>query len=164
MFTIPSICLNCAKTLPAVIRAELNYIRAGSCVATPSVCLYRSHTHFFLLLFAAQRCCCLFPFSLTSPSLKGRCPKSIAFTQFISAQVNTAEFDGGMRAAHARLNICGAPLINNTADRHQVQWKHTEISDNGVLHCVLSSTERFQNRPLCIPSLPLAAATVLYCK
>lgn len=90
VFPIPAISLNCVKMLPAVIRAELNYIRAGSCVATPSVCLYRAHTRFFLL-FAARRSCCLFLFLLTSPSLKGRCPESIAFAQFISGQVNRAE-------------------------------------------------------------------------
>lgn len=49
VFTIPTLCLNCVKMLPAVIRAEPNYIRAGSCVATPSVCLYRSLARFFLL-------------------------------------------------------------------------------------------------------------------
>lgn len=162
MFTIPCICLNCAKMLPAVIRAELNYIRAGSCVATPSVCLYRSHTHFFLLLFTALRCCCLFLFSLTSPLLKGRCPKSIAFTQFISAQVNTAEWNGGTCMAYASWNGCSVLLINNTTDRHQVQWKGTEskhycwITDNSMLH----SPEQ-QIRLLYTLSLPLAAAPVL---
>lgn len=138
VFPIPAISLNCVKMLPAVIRAELNYIRAGFCVATPSVCLYRAHTRFFLL-FAARRSCCLFLFLLTSPSLKGRCAESIAFAQFISGQVNRAEWNGGTCTAHGRLNSCDALLINNTADRHQVEWKGTDkhycwIIDNSVLH------------------------------
>lgn len=138
MFTIPAICLNCVKMLPTVIRAELNYIRAGSCVTTPSVCLYHSDTHFFLLV-AARRGCCLFLFSLTSPWLKGRCLKSIAFTQFISGQVNRAKWNGGTCAAHARLNNYNALLINNTADRYHIEWKGTDkhycwIIDNSVLH------------------------------
>lgn len=47
LFTILTIYLNCVKMLPAVIRAQLNYIKVDSCAVKPSVCLYRSHTHFF---------------------------------------------------------------------------------------------------------------------
>lgn len=124
--------------LPAMIRAELNYITADSCVTTPSVCLYRSHTRFFLL-FAARRCCCLFFFSLTSLQLKSGRLKSIAFTQFISGQISRVKWNGGTCTTHGHLNSCRPLLINKTADTHPVEWKSTAkqscwIIDSGVLH------------------------------
>lgn len=142
--------------LPVVIRTELNYIRAGSCVATPSVSLYRAHTHVFLLLFAAQRCCCLFLFSLTCPSLKGRCPKSIAFTQFISAQVNAAEWNGGHTTAM---------LYSSITQLIDIKYNEKASDNNHYCWMIDKSTSfswtAIQIQPLCILSPPLAAATVL---
>lgn len=123
--------------LPAVIRAELNYIRARLlCSNTICLSVSLSHTFSFSSSFLHRGAAVSSSFHQVPPPLKGRCPKSIAFTQFISGEVNTAEWNGGDVPPPASLNSCDA----NAADRHQVQWKGTEnkhycwIVDNSMLH------------------------------
>lgn len=104
MFAIPSICFSCLCMLPLMIKAELNYIRWGSCVAEPAVCLSRSHTHTYththLLPHGIKMLLSLLSLQVISPRVKGRRPQSIAVTQFRSVQVNKAGGDAGTCLHH----------------------------------------------------------------